>query len=306
MCRLFGFRSSVPSQAHRSLLDAECLSRPVNQAPRRLGIGWFVDEDAYVIKSATAAHACDRFKSASQRLTSHTFVVHVRKATVGVVDHLNAHPFRFGRWLFAHNGTILGMEKLADWLADRTDPKLTTVILGDTDSERLFYYLLSGLIAAGVDQTGRIVPDAELVGKVIRQLLFDLDAAAEALGVERPITKCNPYQWRYFCSSPCRDAADDHNPKALVQGLLYLPCTRQDLHGVEAPRAPPGQPSHRGLEPIGTDENIWEELPDGTTVALQDNFSYPYCRRPKTGLHQNCPNGRRLSCGVLVLLNNNE
>ena len=115
MCRLFGFRSAIPSGAHRSLLEAEnALSSQSTKHPDGWGIGWFVDDDAYIIKSATAAHACARFRKASSRLKSHTFVVHVRKATVGTLDHLNAHPFRFGRWLFAHNGTIFEFEKFKD------------------------------------------------------------------------------------------------------------------------------------------------------------------------------------------------
>ena len=251
----------------------ECLSRPAStKHPDGWGIGWFVDEDAYVIKSATAAHACDRFKSASQRLTSHTFVVHVRKATVGVVDHLNAHPFRFGRWLFAHNGTIFGMEKLADWLADRTDPKLTTVILGDTDSERLFYYLLSGLIAAGVDQTGRIVPDAELVGKVIRQLLFDLDAAAEALGVERPITNVILTNGDIFVAHRAGMPLMITTQKLSCKDFFTCPAPVKTCMESKRPEHLPVNHLIVASEPIGTDENIWEELPDGTTVALQDNF----------------------------------
>ena len=94
-----------------------------------------------VIKSATAAHASERFRKASSRLTSHTFLVHVRKATVGALDHLNAHPFRFGRWLFAHNGTVFSYDSLHDWVTERIDPDLMPLILGDTDSEAVFFYL---------------------------------------------------------------------------------------------------------------------------------------------------------------------
>ena len=65
MCRLFGFRSAQPSTAHRSLAQAEnALAQQSLQHPDGWGIGWFVDDDAYVVKSANAAHACERFQNA--------------------------------------------------------------------------------------------------------------------------------------------------------------------------------------------------------------------------------------------------
>jgi predicted glutamine amidotransferase len=47
VCRLFGFRSSVPSQPHRSLMDAEnALAAQSLRHPDGWGIGWFADGDA--------------------------------------------------------------------------------------------------------------------------------------------------------------------------------------------------------------------------------------------------------------------
>ena len=188
MCRMFGFRSAVPSGAHRSLIAAEnALADQSVLHPDGWGIGWFVDDDAYVIKSTNAAHACARFERASHRLTSHTFLVHVRRATVGLVDHVNAHPFRFGRWLFAHNGTIFGFDRLQDWFESQIHPQLLPLILGDTDSEHLFFFLLSRLDAAGVDRTGRERSDAATVGAVVRSAMIEIDSMVQSLGIDRPI-----------------------------------------------------------------------------------------------------------------------
>ena len=127
----------------------------VARHPDGWGIGWFVDDDAYIIKSASAAHACERFRKASSRLTSHTFLVHVRRATVGRPDHLNAHPFRFGRWLFAHNGTVFSFPHISSWLMERMEPEFLPLVLGDTNSESVFFYLLSCLKRHGIDPSGR-------------------------------------------------------------------------------------------------------------------------------------------------------
>jgi len=241
--------------------------------PDGWGIGWFVDQDAYVIKSANAAHACERFKAASARLTSHTFVVHVRRATVGEIDHLNAHPFRFGRWLFAHNGTIFGMPELAVWMSARTDPSLETVILGDTDSERLFYYLLSGLVTAGVDRTGRKVENPEIVGETIRKLLLDLDTEARRQGIDRPITNVILTNGELFVAHRAGMPLLMSTQKYKCADLPTCPAPKKVC--MEPVRLV-GHPVNHLIvasEPIADDENIWEDVEDGTTITLRGDFS---------------------------------
>ena len=36
------------------------------------------------------------FRRFSEGLRSHTLLVHIRKATVGAVEPINSHPFRYG------------------------------------------------------------------------------------------------------------------------------------------------------------------------------------------------------------------
>lgn len=271
---MFGFRSAVPSRAHSSLVAAEnALMQQSTRHPDGWGIGWFVDDEAYVVKSANAAHACERFQRTSSRLTSHTFVVHVRRATVGIVDNLNAHPFRFGRWLFAHNGTVFGIpDGVLAWLQARTSAGFEALLLGDTDSERLFFFLLSRLQEAGVDATGRRPAHAETVQQVVREALLELDAAATALGVLRPIVNVLLTDGRLlvahragmplFLSTQKRMCADFHlcpEPRKVCMMLVrpaHLPCN----HLIVA------------SEPIGERENLWEEVDDGSTVLLDERF----------------------------------
>jgi len=232
------------------------------------GIGWFVDDDAYVIKSANAAHACERFRRASERLTSHTFVVHVRRATVGSKgDHLNAHPFRFGRWIFAHNGTLFSFPQLQSWLLERIAPKLQPLILGDTDSEHLFYYLLSRLHDAGVDRTGKRPSDANMVAKILRQAALDLDAWANAHHHPRPIVNMLLTDGRLFAAHRAGMPLHLSTQKRV--------CPEFDTCAAEKvcmlPERPVGRPVNHLLlasEHIGGTDNVWEELADGTTVAL--------------------------------------
>jgi glutamine amidotransferase len=254
-------------------VEAEnALATQSTRHPDGWGIGWFVDDDAYIIKSSNAAHACDRFQRVSTRLTSHTFVVHVRRATVGNVDHLNAHPFRFGRWLFAHNGTLFGFDRLGPWMLDQTDPSLLPLILGDTDSEHLFYYLLTRLDRAGIDRTGRAISDSALVGRVIRDSLLELDVKAIELGLYRPILNVVLTDGRnlvahkagmpLFLSTQKFSCAD------------YDTCLEPSKVCMENTR-PAEMPVNHLLvasEAIASEENRWESFEDGSTVVLGNDF----------------------------------
>ncbi|MEN0063254.1 MAG: class II glutamine amidotransferase [Myxococcota bacterium] len=273
MCRIFGFRSAVPSRAHRSLVAAEnALATQSIRHPHGWGIGYVKGDDAYVVKSARSAHDCPRFKSACERLTSHTFVVHVRKATVGCIDSLNAHPFRFGRWLFAHNGTIFGFEDRAAHLRDRIDPDLRSHVMGDTDSEHLFFVLLTALRRAGIDRATHDPKDAPVVGQVVRDVLYELDAEARVQQLDRPILNVLLTDGRTFVAHRagmpmflstqkrhCPDA--DTCPAANKVCLLARrPVDQSVNHLIVA------------SEPIGA-ENLWEEVPDGTTVVCDERFA---------------------------------
>ena len=274
MCRLFGFRSAVPSGAHQSLVRAEnALSLQSTRHPDGWGIGWFVDDDAYVVKSQTSAHTCERFLRASERLTSHTFVVHVRRATVGTIDHLNAHPFRFGRWLFAHNGTIFGFDALSEWMLARTEPSLAQLILGDTDSEHLFYYLLSCLERAGADRTGHQAVDAHLVGSTIREALFQLDAEARRQDIERPITNVILTDGRAFIAHRAGMPLLMSTQKHHCADFETCPEPSKVCMLPERPVATPVNHVLVASEPIAATENRWEELDDGTTLALSADFT---------------------------------
>ena len=144
MCRLFGFRSAVGSKGHRALVEAEnSLVKQASLHPHGWGIGYFVEQDAYILKSDDAAHTSERFRMASSRLRSHTLIAHVRRATVGEPDYLNSHPFRYGRWVFAHNGTVFDFdEHFRDWMLARIPELRRSLILGTTDSEHTFHFLL--------------------------------------------------------------------------------------------------------------------------------------------------------------------
>lgn len=151
MCRLFGFRSVIPSQVHRSLVAAEnALGRQSVGHPDGWGVAYYVDGSPHVTKSPAHALSDALFHRVSGVVSSETVVAHVRKATQGPMTVLNCHPFQYGRWVFAHNGDVPRFH--ASWrraLMAEVAPQLRRFILGETDSEVLFFIFLSRLLATG-------------------------------------------------------------------------------------------------------------------------------------------------------------
>ncbi|MEM0161207.1 MAG: class II glutamine amidotransferase [Thermoplasmata archaeon] len=62
------------------------------------------------------------------------FIMHARKSSVGERSEKNAHPFLYNSFGFCHNGTINNANKLK-----------VTGLEGDTDSEKLFHYIVQEL-----------------------------------------------------------------------------------------------------------------------------------------------------------------
>lgn len=146
MCRLFGFRSVIPSQVHQSLVSAEnaLIVQSANH-PDGWGVAYYVAKTPHVIKSARGAVEDQLFKHVSGIVASETVVAHVRKATQGQLSILNSHPFQFGNWVFAHNGNVPNFEELRAPLMSRVAPDVRRFILGNTDSEVIFHLMLTHL-----------------------------------------------------------------------------------------------------------------------------------------------------------------
>ncbi len=277
MCRLFGFRSNVPSRAHRSLVEAEnALAVQASAHSDGWGIGYYRNEDAYVLKAAAGASTDDRFARVTSRLQSHTMVVHVRRATVGGCDdNFNAHPFRHGAWLFAHNGTIFEFERLRDRMLAHTAPHLVDLIFGTTDSEHLFAYLLTAMLAAGVPERGPEVESPDIASHALRAALDRLFRWADEIGAPPPIVNFILTNGVVFLAQraglelylatqkiTCRDFATCAEPDKVCMDVM--PPLALGLRG--GPRRPVNH-ALVASEPIG-EEDIWEEIPEGALIMV--------------------------------------
>lgn len=131
------------------------VSELLHQAPRSLAVlsnehpdGWGIAVrivDAWQVQRSTnCAARCGDYVGASG-VHAEVLIAHVRKATVGSLSIENTHPFQRGRFVFAHNGTVHKLAALIPW----TDPTRLASVEGQTDSERLFAFVLTQIDVAG-------------------------------------------------------------------------------------------------------------------------------------------------------------
>jgi len=163
MCRFFGFRSNSPTEVHRSLLtEKNSLRAQSTEHPDGWGIAFYRSTSPpEVAHGIGPAHSDPEFERVSNFVSSQTVLAHVRLASVGAVHLRNSHPFIFGRWAFAHNGTLTQFAKHQAEIEAGIDPKFLPRIRSETDSERCFYLFLtrlealSGLGSPGLENVAR-------------------------------------------------------------------------------------------------------------------------------------------------------
>ena len=109
-----------------------------------IGVGWYGDaETPGLFLSVEPAWNNRNLKELSQHLSSPLVFAHIRASTGSAVQQTNCHPFRYGSWLWMHNGLIRDFLTVKHDLAFAVDPSLYPMIEGSTDSELFFYLALT-------------------------------------------------------------------------------------------------------------------------------------------------------------------
>jgi predicted glutamine amidotransferase len=109
------------------------------------GVGWYgADTDApAVFRSIEPAWNDRNLREVAGHVASPLFLAHIRASTGTAVQQTNCHPFRYGRWLWVHNGLVRDFPRVKRELALAVDGSLYAFIEGSTDSELLFYLALT-------------------------------------------------------------------------------------------------------------------------------------------------------------------
>jgi glutamine amidotransferase len=157
MCRLFGLHAGTDVvTATFWLLDApDNLAAQSRRNPDGAGLGVFdAQGQPELRKQPMAAWQDADFATEAHDMTGTTFIAHVRYATSGSRDVVNTHPFLQDGRLFAHNGVLEGLDALDDRLGEVGTADL---VLGQTDSERVFALITASIRARGGDVSAGLV-----------------------------------------------------------------------------------------------------------------------------------------------------
>jgi predicted glutamine amidotransferase len=109
------------------------------------GVGWYGanSETPAVFHSIEPAWNDRNPCEVAGHVESGLFLAHIRASTGTAVQQTNCHPFRYGRWIWVHDGLVRDFHRLKRDLALAVDESLYASIEGSTDSELLFYLALT-------------------------------------------------------------------------------------------------------------------------------------------------------------------
>lgn len=168
MCELFGLCGNKKADITKMLREFYS-----HAADNPNGWGLYMNDGVYTFFDKEPLRA-DRSKKlaklCNKELVASTAIAHIRLATIGNVDITNSHPFRgydiSGReWIFAHNGTIFEGDIVSKYFYEQD---------GETDSERVFLYLLERMNSAIRQKTGPLDEDERF--EILESIVAELSA----------------------------------------------------------------------------------------------------------------------------------
>jgi predicted glutamine amidotransferase len=178
MCRWMAY-SAGPILAHdllfrpeHSIIDQSLqanLGAGVTTNGDGFGIGWYPEQvgaSPAVFRSTHPAWNDENLREIATQISTPLLFAHVRASSGTPVERSNCHPFRYGRWLWMHNGSLAGFAEVKRDLAMAVDPTLYPMIQGTTDTETLFFLALTfGLTEDPPGAVARAVGFVEQVGR---------------------------------------------------------------------------------------------------------------------------------------------
>jgi glutamine amidotransferase len=175
MCRWLAYAGSpirleeLLVKRERSLIDQSLHARlgATTTNGDGFGVGWYQEgESPRVYRSTHPAWNDRNLRELAAGISSPLFFAHIRASTGTAIQETNTHPFRYGKWLWMHNGLIRDYPRVKRDLMLAVDDSLFTSIEGTTDSETMFFLALTfGLESDPVDAVERMVGLVEETGR---------------------------------------------------------------------------------------------------------------------------------------------
>ena len=163
MCRLMGYvspsKTSFPALVGSEFSDFVALSS-VHCDGWGLSTVDKAGSHTVLEKKVEAAAQSSTFDETVTTNVADGALLHLRWATKGLSNsENNTHPFMYGDYSFIHNGSIFPPDAIASFI----DPKFLPLIVGDTDSERYFYLVMTEVeklgLVDGIKSALKIIKD---------------------------------------------------------------------------------------------------------------------------------------------------
>lgn len=262
MCRWLAYSGS-PVEVDRLLLTpknsliAQSLNSTMGATVSNgdgFGLGWYGERETPALFHSIEPAWSDRnLREIAAAIRTPLLFAHIRAATATPVQKTNCHPFRYGRWLWMHNGFIREFARVKRELAFEVAPALFPFIEGSTDSEFFFYLALT--LGLETDPPGAVARAAHRIEEIGR-----------GHGVEHPIrmsvaTSDGARLWAFRYSS------EGDSPSLFFS--TDVPTLRATY---------PDNPDFAGYcdearvivsEPLGDLQGVWNEVPESSYGVVQ-------------------------------------
>lgn len=253
----------LPCQVAR--LDAHVSLRDGERLPDAYGFGHYGGGSVLLGKRPNGAPSPLGLADLAGGIEAEALLAHARYATVGKAKDENTHPFRFRRWLFAHDGTVEAFDRVRPMLLEGLPDFLSRNVMGDTDSEHLFMWFLKGLWDGG--RMDELDLDAPTAARALAATIRQVDAWCREAGAQRP-SRLGLVATNGRIMVAARRGGPLHY--ALLEGIV--PC---GLHGIDlrTPESDPRVRPHRMVKAVAfasrlRSPNSFIEVPEGSVVAV--------------------------------------
>jgi predicted glutamine amidotransferase len=263
MCRWLAYKGNpiqleaVLFRAQHSLIDQSLHSR-LGQTTTNgdgFGVGWYGPsaEAPFRYRCLHPAWSDRNLREAARAIHAPLFVAHIRAATDTPAQETNCHPFRYGRWLFMHNGLIRDYPTVRRELMLKIDPDLFAFVEGSTDSEVMFFLALTfGLQISPVRALERMVAVVEETGR--------------RHGIEHPINMT-------VCSTDGEQiVAVRYSSEAESRSLFHSTSFRhlRELYPEDPRIKAAGDDAYLVLsEPLVDLPGVWQEIPENAAIVAR-------------------------------------
>jgi glutamine amidotransferase len=241
------------------------LLREGEALPDAYGFGYHSEGSVLLGKRPTGAPTALSLPELVGRVDSEALLVHARKATVGKAKDENTQPFRYHRWLFAHDGTVEGFAEARPKLLAGLPDHLRRTIAGETDSEIVFTKFLQALAAdQRIDDHDL---DASAAGRALARAAKQVEATTREVGEQKPSRLVMVATNGRVMAAVRRGGPLFY---ALFEGIV--PCALDGI-ALETPESDPRVRPHRKVKAVVFATRLastggFIEVPEGSVVSV--------------------------------------